>query len=165
MSHARFPAKLVLNPEGSWPVCIPVAKTTTAVVAAGCLALAASAAWLLYAPVSFRRRMPRLPSTKCFQLLIQVDFETQEDLERWRELWTELALFVAKHEPQTLAYELAEADNKPHSLLIFERYTSKEALTEIHQKSAAFQYFKEQTSSITATKTGQSYYETALGYM
>ena len=48
------------------------------------------------------------------------------------------------------------------------RYSSKEALTEIHQQSAPFKKFKEQFTAANlefASKTGESYYEEDLGFM
>ena len=48
------------------------------------------------------------------------------------------------------------------------RYSSKEALTEIHQQSAPFRKFKEQGIAANleyTSKTGESYYEEDLGFM
>lgn len=48
------------------------------------------------------------------------------------------------------------------------RYSSKEALTEIHQQSAPFKKFKEQWTAANleyTSKTGESYLEEDLGFM
>lgn len=48
------------------------------------------------------------------------------------------------------------------------RYSSKEALTEIHQHSAPFKKFKEQWTAAKleyTSKTGESYLEEDLGFM
>lgn len=48
------------------------------------------------------------------------------------------------------------------------RYSSKEALTEIHQNSAPFKRFKEQWTAANleyTSKTGESYLEEDLGFM
>ena len=47
------------------------------------------------------------------------------------------------------------------------RYTDKEALTEIHQKSEAYSTFqrKFKEANFDASKAGQSYYESGLGYV
>ena len=48
------------------------------------------------------------------------------------------------------------------------RYSSKEALTEIHQKSAPFKKFKEQWAAANleySSRTGESYVEEDLGFI
>lgn len=51
---------------------------------------------------------------------------------------------------------------------MYHRYSSKEALTEIHQKSLPFKKFKEQWAAANleyTSKTGESYIEEDLGFM
>lgn len=53
-------------------------------------------------------------------------------------------------------------------MYVHTRYKSKEALTEVHQQSAPFKKFKQawqEANLEIASKTGESYLETDLGYM
>lgn len=47
------------------------------------------------------------------------------------------------------------------------RYTTKSALTDVHQKSEAYATFKAKFEELNAqvSRKGQSYYESSLGYM
>jgi Antibiotic biosynthesis monooxygenase len=59
---------------------------------------------------------------QAFVLVIEITFNTSEDLNKFLDLWRQLADYVARNEPATLAYEAAKADTKPNTLLIFERW-------------------------------------------
>ena len=39
---------------------------------------------------------------QCFQLLVEFQFRSLEDMAKFKQIWAELAVYVAKHEPQTL---------------------------------------------------------------
>lgn len=58
---------------------------------------------------------------QAFVLIIEITFNASADLERFLELWKPLADYVARNEPDTLAYEAARADTKPNTLVIYER--------------------------------------------
>lgn len=54
-------------------------------------------------------------------MMIELEFKTREELDKWLEIWAPLAKFVAENEPNTLAYEAAVADNGPLKILVIER--------------------------------------------
>lgn len=54
-------------------------------------------------------------------LVIEITFKTTEYLENFLDVWRSLADYVARNEPDTLAYEASRADTKPNTLLVFER--------------------------------------------
>ncbi|CAL5219908.1 g1837 [Coccomyxa viridis] len=113
-------------------------------------------------------RMAEKKNKRAFLLLIQQEYKSIRDRDVFIEMFKPLAKYVKQHEPETLAYELSVSDKDPHKLLIFERYSSKEALTEIHQQSAPFKKFKEQWTAANleyTSKTGESYLEEDLGFM
>ncbi|GFH13371.1 ABM domain-containing protein, partial [Haematococcus lacustris] len=52
-----------------------------------------------------------------------------------------LADHVSAHEPGCLTYQLSVGEGDPDSLVIFERYISKQYLEEVHWQSEAFKCF------------------------
>eukprot|EP00884_Botryococcus_braunii_P011813 jgi/Botrbrau1/20632/Bobra.113_1s0057.1 len=119
-----------------------------------------------YALGTYRFFGQRKKHRKAFVLVIEITFKTMKDLEDFLELWIPLAEYVARNEPDTLAYEAAKADTKPNTLLIFERYVDKNAFLEVHKNSAMYKEFQAAVQNIgIASKTGQSYIEEDIGYM
>ncbi|GFH11986.1 ABM domain-containing protein, partial [Haematococcus lacustris] len=49
--------------------------------------------------------------------------------------------YVSAHEPGCLTYQLSVGEGDPDSLIIFERYTSKQYLEEVHWQSEPFKCF------------------------
>ncbi|EIE20973.1 hypothetical protein COCSUDRAFT_83532 [Coccomyxa subellipsoidea C-169] len=105
---------------------------------------------------------------KAFLLVITHKYKTIRDRDLFISLFEPLAKYVVHHEPETLAYELSVSDKNPLEIIIFERYTSQAALTEVHQQSAPFKKFKKAWAEANLeyeNKTGESYIEKDLGYM
>ena len=48
-------------------------------------------------------------------------FKSQADKDKLIRLWTPLAQYVATHEPNTLAYELAYSPDEPLTVFLYER--------------------------------------------
>ena len=61
------------------------------------------------------------------------------------------------------------ADNDPLKICVFERYASEAAFKEVHRSSEPYQAFRTQQQQWRADKdvvtSGQSYFETGIGYM
>ncbi|BDA42335.1 hypothetical protein COCOBI_03-2220 [Coccomyxa sp. Obi] len=105
---------------------------------------------------------------KAFLLVITHEYKNIRDRDVFLSLFEPLAKYVVQHEPETLGYEVAISDKTPLKILIFERYTSKAALTDVHQNSAPFKKFKQALEAANlefASKTGESYIECDMGCM
>ncbi|GFR40776.1 hypothetical protein Agub_g1390 [Astrephomene gubernaculifera] len=79
-----------------------------------------------------------------------------------------LAKHVTDNELGTLSYKLSWGDSDPDSLIIFERYTSKDYLENVHWKSEPFAQFRkdlEANGVEWVIKDVTKYYETGPGYM
>lgn len=50
-------------------------------------------------------------------------------IDEFLRLWEPLAAHCLEHEPETFSYEAAISDKEPDTVIIFERYRSKESLT------------------------------------
>ena len=48
-------------------------------------------------------------------------FKSQADKEKLIKIWTPLAEYVAKHEPNTLAYEMSFSEDDPLKVFLYER--------------------------------------------
>ncbi|KAK2076101.1 hypothetical protein QBZ16_001437 [Prototheca wickerhamii] len=108
-----------------------------------------------------------------FVLAVRLKTETVEQRDEIIRLFTPLAQYVQEHESETLSYQLAIADTDPTLIQIYERYdagaryASKAALTELHHSSEAYKTFKAAIAELPfpVEKSGQSYFEEAIGYM
>lgn len=102
---------------------------------------------------------------KAFVLLVHLEFASAADAQTWIEAFRPLAEHCKAHEPNTLMYEAAVDDSEGKKVVIMERYTCKEDLTEVHQKSAPFIAFKDhEVQKLVVAKSGQSYYEQNVGF-
>lgn len=103
---------------------------------------------------------------KAFLLVIHCKFGSVEDRDKFAAAFGELAIYVAENEPETLAYEFSIDTEDPTKALIFERYTRKEALTDIHHKSPNFLALGEKIKAmdIKMERTRHTFYEADLGY-
>lgn len=109
--------------------------------------------------------MDASPHPRAFVLLVHLTFATAADAQTWLEAFRPLAEHCKLHEPRTLMYEAAVSDDDGTKVVIMERYTCKEDLTEVHQKSAPFLAFREHpVQKLVVSKSGQSYYEANVGY-
>ncbi|KAK9816557.1 hypothetical protein WJX72_001926 [[Myrmecia] bisecta] len=105
---------------------------------------------------------------QAFLLVINATFESVADRDKFITLFKPLAKHVAEHEPDTLAYELAIADNNPLKIQIFERYKSRSpAYDPIHRSSEPFKRFQDavKESGMVLDKAGQSFIEADIGHM
>lgn len=103
-----------------------------------------------------------------FVLAVQLKFPSIEKRNLYMELWRPLGQYCKHHEPATLSFELSVADSDPLTLLVFERYISKDDFTNVHRKSQAYNNYKKEFTRYLQDKvnvTGQSYYESNLGFM
>ncbi|KAJ9527512.1 hypothetical protein QJQ45_025757 [Haematococcus lacustris] len=62
-------------------------------------------------------------------------------MEDFKQAFKPLADYVSAHEPGCLTYQLSVGEGDPDSLIIFERYTSKQYLEEVHWQSEPFKCF------------------------
>lgn len=111
-------------------------------------------------------RKPAPQHKSAFVLVITLTMESAAAATEFLEAWRPLAEYCRAHEPETLTYEAAVCDANAAEVLIYERYTSRAGLTEIHQKAAPFLAFKNHAihSKIVA-KQGKSYYESDIGFV
>jgi hypothetical protein len=72
-------------------------------------------------------------SKKAFELIVALTFKSPEDKETFKGLFSGVASYVSNHEPTTLSYELAESDNDPLRVVIFERYVNKVRFVHCHR--------------------------------
>lgn len=87
---------------------------------------------------------------------------------KFQECFAPLAEHVTKHEEGTLSYQLSWGDEDPDSLIIFERYVSKDYLENVHWQSAPFKQFREDLAAAGVeweSKVVTKYWETGPGYM
>ncbi|GBF91913.1 hypothetical protein Rsub_04637 [Raphidocelis subcapitata] len=102
---------------------------------------------------------------KVFVLSVTLAFPSEAELEAFLTVWRPLAEYVKRNEPRTLSFELCHADNDPLKIMVYERYVSKSDYTEVHRSSGPMRAFKEATAGMKFTVTGQSFYESNIGYM
>jgi quinol monooxygenase YgiN len=134
------------------------ALTTGLLVAGGALVGAAVTRLL--------SRKPAQQHKGVFVLVITLTMESAAAATEFLEAWRPLAEFCRAHEPETLSYEAAVCDSNPTEILIYERYTSRAGLTEIHQKGALFLAFKAHPiHARIMAKQGKSYIESDIGYV
>jgi quinol monooxygenase YgiN len=62
-------------------------------------------------------------------------------LDAFKARFAVLAEHCRKYERDTLSYELCLAEGDPHTVLIYERYTNKSDLDDIHRQSPIFKAF------------------------
>eukprot|EP00735_Rhodelphis_limneticus_P010019 TRINITY_DN2905_c0_g1::TRINITY_DN2905_c0_g1_i1::g.4221::m.4221 TRINITY_DN2905_c0_g1::TRINITY_DN2905_c0_g1_i1::g.4221 ORF type:complete len:154 (+),score=16.08,ABM/PF03992.11/3.8e-09 TRINITY_DN2905_c0_g1_i1:45-464(+) len=86
---------------------------------------------------------------------------------RFFELWHPLANYVRANEPNTLAYEACISTDDENVIMIYERYRTRDDLHVVHKSSEAYKIFSEKLkeADIVADKSGQSYFESDIGYM
>lgn len=77
-----------------------------------------------------------------FILSIEVQFNSDQGLQQFRELFTSMAQWVQSNEPGTISYSMAVSDKDPLQALVFERYIDKDAYLNIHKTSSEFLEFK-----------------------
>lgn len=102
-----------------------------------------------------------------FLLGVTIKFKTSEAKEVFRTMLKPLAEYVAKYEPNTISYELCEADNNPLQVYMLERYKTKTDYLEIHRKTPIFLEFRSklQAMSDQYELSGQSYIESNIGFV
>lgn len=109
-----------------------------------------------------------LPATagRPFVLLVQGRLK-EGQLPAFVEAFKPLAAHVTKEETGTLAYQLSFGE-EPDSLLIYERYISKEYLETVHWQAEPFKAFKvacEKAGIEWVSKQVTKYHEVDVGYM
>ncbi|KDD72483.1 hypothetical protein H632_c3289p1 [Helicosporidium sp. ATCC 50920] len=102
-----------------------------------------------------------------FVLSVRVKLASQAELDAFVEVFRPLAEYVQRHEPDTVFYEMALADQKPFEVLIHERYSSRAAFEEVHRVSAPFLEFKRRVAALpfTVAFDGVSYEELGYGFV
>eukprot|EP00887_Chlorella_sp_A99_P006640 scaffold3.g6640.t1 len=82
--------------------------------------------------------------------------------------WKPLAEWVEANEPGTLCFEMLVADTDPLKIMVYERYTSREAFTEVHRHSAPYLKWKEEQvpwrKEHNVEVGGQSYFTSGAGH-
>ncbi|KXZ44241.1 hypothetical protein GPECTOR_70g471 [Gonium pectorale] len=81
--------------------------------------------------------------------------------------FTPLAKYVTENEDGCLSYQLSWGEEDKDSLIIFERYVSKEYLENVHWKSEPFAQFRKDLESngvVWESKEVYKYYETGPGF-
>ena len=102
-----------------------------------------------------------------FFLGITIIFNSIEDKEEFKSLFTPLAAYVKRNEKNTLSYELCESDKDPNRVFLIERYKTKHDYLEIHRKSKQFLEFRGlfELMKDKYTMDGHSYLESNIGYV
>jgi quinol monooxygenase YgiN len=104
-----------------------------------------------------------------FSLLVTLVFTAEEYKQLFLKEFAPLAIYVSKHEPQTIAYEALQSDQNPLQILIMERYRDKEvAYLQIHKSSQPFLEFRPKLTGMQeaghVTISGHSYVDTMVGF-
>ncbi len=142
-------------------------STTTQLLlaaAAGAAAALAAASFLL--PPRVRRSPPRV-----FVLAVSLKLDpAQGGATAWIREFRALAQHCYDAEPRTISYQLCVGEEDPEStILIYERYVTKEDLTGTHHASAPFkalgETIAERYPNLILEKTRATYWETEVGYM
>jgi quinol monooxygenase YgiN len=102
-----------------------------------------------------------------FLLGVTIKFKTLDAKEEFKRMLLPLAQYVAQYEPNTISYEMCEADNNPLQVYMLERYKTKQDYLEIHRKAPIFLDFraKLQAMSEQYELSGQSYIESNMGFV
>mmetsp|Transcript_15057 Transcript_15057/g.45515 ORF Transcript_15057/g.45515 Transcript_15057/m.45515 type:complete len:164 (-) Transcript_15057:627-1118(-) len=105
--------------------------------------------------------------TKAWLLVVSSKFQSLEDRDALLEHVRRIAQQSANHEPGTLGFQVAIADNDPLRILVFERFANKEAWLEAHRNSTVYKKYKawQAAANIQAETTGQSYDELGWGFL
>jgi quinol monooxygenase YgiN len=74
--------------------------------------------------------------------------------------------YCKAREPETLTYEAIVSEDDPNLLVIYERYTSPEALSISHNSSAQFKAFGKwlAESDLVLEKHKETFWESGVGY-
>ncbi|KAF8061138.1 hypothetical protein HT031_004599 [Scenedesmus sp. PABB004] len=125
------------------------------------VAAAAAAAADAAAPFSLPERRAAAGARSAFVLAVNLRFANAAQRSHFLSIWAPLAAHVRGGEPGTLAFELLEADSDPLHVLVYERYTSREAYEGPHRSSAAFHQFKAAMADLPfkVDVVGQSFVE------
>lgn len=104
--------------------------------------------------------------TGTFIWLAEVTCKDKTARDESLKLAEKLASYVEANEPKTLSYQFLSSDDDETKFAVFEQYTNKEALTEIHHKSEVFSDFqtKLKDSGLVTGKTSSGY-TTKTGYL
>jgi len=76
---------------------------------------------------------PKAASPNIHVLLIHFKFTSVEQKKVFKEIWAPLAETVYMNEPDCLSYEFCDACDDDLSAIIYERYTTRDALDGRHQ--------------------------------
>lgn len=60
-----------------------------------------------------------------FVLVVTMKFATLEETDAFIDVWSKMAEYCYKNEPNTLSYELSRHEEDPTKVIIFERYRRK----------------------------------------
>jgi quinol monooxygenase YgiN len=118
----------------------------------------------------FKTRPPTQDQS-VFVLLVNIKFQDVATKNEFKTIFRPIAAHVSLNEPDTLSYEVADSDQDPASIVIIERYKTRQAYADVHRHSEPFIMFKAkmgQLDDVSATKmivSGASYYESNLGFI
>ncbi len=144
---------------------------TKSLVAGAGLALGVVAAWYL----AFHQKDTH--KKRVFVLAVRLTLNPafpceggKTPLQTFLDAWEPLARHCQEQEPETLSYEACVGEEDPNEIIIYERYTTKSALTDVHHKSSPFLAFGKALNEgalkgLVAAKSRATYYESNVGYM
>ena len=101
-----------------------------------------------------------------FVWLAEVTFKDEESRSQGYALVKPLAAYVKENEPKTLSYIFLQSIENPLKMAVWEQYTEKDALFNIHHKSPQFAHFstsmRENGYAVDKKSTG---WTTSVGYL
>ena len=102
-----------------------------------------------------------------FFLAITIVFNSADVKQKFIEIFSPYAKYVATVEPGTISYELSESDKTPLQIFLVERYVNKEAYIDIHRKTDTFITFRAKLTELGGSMTmdGHSYIESNIGFI
>lgn len=88
---------------------------------------------------------------------------------KFLEAFTPMADAVSRAEPGTLGYEVSVSDQNPLSMMIYERYRTKDEYLSVHKAMKHFLKFRPKLQELQDAKkvvvTGESFRELGVGFM
>ncbi|KAK9865830.1 hypothetical protein WJX84_000369 [Apatococcus fuscideae] len=113
-----------------------------------------------------QRGGPHKPTRKVWVIAVTWKFKSQADKEKLIKIWTPLAEYVAKHEPNTLAYEMSFSEDDPLKVFLYERYVNKSDWNVTHQSAQIYKDFFKQVDDehLLASSDVQFYTESDIGF-
>jgi quinol monooxygenase YgiN len=104
---------------------------------------------------------------KVHVLMVELEFESQSDRDKFAAGWSHLAKVVYDNEPNCLSYEMCNSSDDATKVIIYERYVTRADLSGAHQQSlrAHGELPVSHTGVVVKSKKLLHFDETNIGYM